>query len=91
MSDNDAEVRKNAIQDLTSLYHSMSTITIRLSKMIDDRDLEVRQTAKWALEQFNQMADSARSRSVEHSNVSIVAELGVELLLVLWVRDRGEE
>ena len=61
LEDENAEVRKNAIQDLTSLYQSMSSIILRLSKMIDDRDREVRQTANWALEQLGQMSDSVTS------------------------------
>ena len=61
LSDESAEVRKNAIQDLTSLYQSASSITLRLSHMIDDRDLEVQQTAEWALEQLGQMSDPVTS------------------------------
>jgi len=62
LKDDNTEVRKNAIQDLTSLYQSMSFVTIQLSKMADDSNLEVQQTAKWALEKFNQMSDAATSR-----------------------------
>lgn len=61
LEDENAEVRKNAIQDLTSLYQSMSSIALRLSKMVDDRNLEVRQTAKWTLEKFDRMSSSVTS------------------------------
>jgi|GEM_PF-2574261 len=62
LKDDNTEVRKNAIQDLTSLYQSMSFVTIQLSKMVNNSNLEVQQTAKWALEKFNQMSDAATSR-----------------------------
>ncbi len=60
--DDDPEVRKNAIQDLTNLYQSVSFVTIRLSKMVDDDELEIQQTAQWALEKFNEISDAAASR-----------------------------
>ncbi len=65
LGDERVEVRKNAIQDLTSLYHSMSLITVHLSKMTEDSDKEVQQTAKWALAQFKKM--SIPVASIEHT------------------------
>ncbi|MDJ0589465.1 MAG: hypothetical protein QNJ72_05635 [Pleurocapsa sp. MO_226.B13] len=56
LEDESAEVRKRAVRDLTVLYKSMSFVTVCLSKMTEDSDREVQQTAKWALEQFNQMS-----------------------------------
>ena len=50
------EVRKNAIKDLRYLYQSLSSVTIRLSKMTEDSNMEVRNTAKWALEQFEKIS-----------------------------------
>ena len=50
------EVRKNAIKDLTYLYQSLSLVAIHLSKMTEDSNTEVRDTAKWALEQFDKIS-----------------------------------
>jgi hypothetical protein len=56
LEDDSVEVRKNAIQDLTRLYQSMSLITVHLSKMTQDSNWEIQQTAEWALKQFKQMS-----------------------------------
>ncbi|MEM8830763.1 MAG: hypothetical protein AAGE96_15590 [Cyanobacteria bacterium P01_G01_bin.19] len=64
LEDEKVEIRKNAIQDLTTLYRSMSLITAHLLKMTEDSDQEVQQTAQWALEQFKQM--SIPIASIEH-------------------------
>jgi hypothetical protein len=56
LEDESVEVRKNSIQDLTRLYQSMSLITVHLTKMTQDSDREVQQTAEWALQQFKQMS-----------------------------------
>ncbi|MEM6520982.1 MAG: peptidoglycan-binding protein [Cyanobacteria bacterium P01_C01_bin.70] len=51
-----AEVRKNAIRDLTRIYGSLNQAGRSLghTSAIDD-DPEVRQTANWALDQLNKM------------------------------------
>ncbi len=66
LEDESGEVRKNAIQDLTTLYHSMFLITAHLSKMTSDSDQEVQHTAKCALKQFQQM--SIPVSSVQHTD-----------------------
>ena len=77
LKDEDARVRKNAIQDLTTLYHSMSTIIVRLSAMVEDSDLEVQQTAKQALKQFTQMSRAAASvESANHVDKDLVSDNG---------------
>ena len=56
LEDESVEVRKNAIKDLIYLYQSLSSVTIQLSKMTEDSNLEVQNTAKWALEQFEKIS-----------------------------------
>lgn len=68
LEDNNVEVRKNAIQDLTSLYCSMALITEHLSNMTKDSNQEIQQTAKWALKQFKKFSvpvTSTQSRENE--------------------------
>ncbi len=57
LEDENAQVRKNAIRDLTRVYDLMSQVTKRLSHAIDDTDQEVRETAQWALKQLNHMPE----------------------------------
>ena len=53
LQDNNPQVRKNAIRDLTRIYDLMSQISQMLCHAIDDGDSEVKETAKWALNQIN--------------------------------------
>ena len=55
LENENSQVRKNAIRDLTIIYESMSQVSKRLSEMIRDSDTDVQQTAKWALQQLQQM------------------------------------
>ncbi|MGF1539992.1 MAG: tetratricopeptide repeat protein [Pleurocapsa sp.] len=55
LEDDNPQVRKNAIRDLTRLYQLMSQVTKRLSRMTEDVDLEVQQTARWALQQLDRL------------------------------------
>ncbi len=55
LEDENPQVRKNAIRDLTRLYQLMSKVTKRLSQMTEDKDLEVQQTARWALQQLDRL------------------------------------
>jgi tetratricopeptide (TPR) repeat protein len=52
LNDENSEVRKNAIRDLASIYESLSQVNRRLLQMLEDSDLEVQQTAKWALQKL---------------------------------------
>lgn len=65
LEDERVEVRKNAIQDLTVLYQSMSSISVHLSQMTQDSDREVRQTAEWALKQLEQKSTLESVESIE--------------------------
>jgi vesicle coat complex subunit len=53
LQDKNPQVRKNAIRDLTRMYDIMSQISQMLCHSIDDADSEVKETAKWALNQLN--------------------------------------
>ncbi|WP_198648347.1 HEAT repeat domain-containing protein, partial [Cyanothece sp. BG0011] len=53
LRDNNPQVRKNAIRDLTRIYELMSQISQLLCHAIDDSDREVQETAKWAINQLN--------------------------------------
>lgn len=47
------EIKQNAIRDLAALYAFVAPITKQLARMQVDRDMQVRQTAKVAIEQLN--------------------------------------
>ncbi len=53
LQDKNPQVRKNAMRDLTRIYDLMSQISQLLCHAIDDADLDVQETAKWALNQIN--------------------------------------
>ncbi len=63
LADENAEVKKNAIRDVTALYKSIFPLTQCLSQMLGDKDQEVQQTVKWALEQFQQQLPPSPVRS----------------------------
>lgn len=51
----DAEVRKNAIRDLTKIFDSFKQSGKMLGHAAIDEDPDVKQTADWALDQLNKM------------------------------------
>ncbi len=55
LQDDNPEVRKNAIRDLTRIYELVVQISQMLGHATEDEDAEVRQTATWALEQLNRI------------------------------------
>lgn len=55
LKDNNPEVRKNAIRDLTRIYELLIQTSQMLGYAAEDEDPEVRQTATWALEQLNRI------------------------------------
>lgn len=72
LQDNNPEVRKNAIRDLTRVYDLVVQISQMLGHATEDEDPEVRQTASWALEQLSRIRRSqdidANVRSFAGSN-----------------------
>lgn len=55
MQDESAEVRQNAIRDLTRVYDMMSQISQILRLAVEDPDAEVQSTARYALNQMNRI------------------------------------
>jgi HEAT repeats len=56
LQDDSADVRKNAIRDLTRIYDLVAQISQMVQKCaIDDPEEEVRDTANWALKQLNRI------------------------------------
>ncbi len=55
LQDENPEVRKNAIRDMTRIYDLMSQAGTMLNHAASDSDPEVRQTATWAMDQLNRM------------------------------------
>jgi peptidoglycan hydrolase-like protein with peptidoglycan-binding domain len=53
LQDENPEVRKNAIRDLTRVYDSLGQVGRMLGHATADEDPEVRTTARWALDQLN--------------------------------------
>jgi len=49
------EVRKNAIRDLTRIYEMVNQISHLLHRATDDPDAEVQETARWAINQLNRI------------------------------------
>ena len=59
LQDDNAEVRKNAIRDLTRIYDLVAQISHLLNSALDDPDTEVQDTARWALKQLNRIRSNA--------------------------------
>ncbi|NJL85716.1 MAG: peptidoglycan-binding protein [Leptolyngbyaceae cyanobacterium SM1_1_3] len=55
LQDENPEVRKNAIRDLTRIYDVAAQVSQMLSHVAEDEDPEVRETARWALGQLNRL------------------------------------
>lgn len=55
LQDNNPEVRKNAIRDLTRMYELMHNVNQMVRYAVDDPDLEVRETAQWAMNQLSRI------------------------------------
>jgi HEAT repeat protein len=59
LQDESADVRKNAIRDVTRIYDLMSQISQVLRHASEDPDTEVRETARWAISQLNRVRGMA--------------------------------
>ncbi|GET41342.1 HEAT repeat domain-containing protein [Microseira wollei] len=55
LQDDNAEVRKNAIRDLTRMYESLGQLSQLLRHAVEDPDKEVQETARWALTQLSRI------------------------------------
>ncbi len=67
LQDDNAEVRKNAIRDLTRIYEIVAQTTQILCHAADDPNREVQETAKWAIGQLSQIRTNATLESLPPS------------------------
>lgn len=67
LQDESPEVRKNAIRDVTRIYDLMSQINQLLPHALDDGDVEVRETAQWAMNQLNRLRPLSETESLFNS------------------------
>ena len=63
LQDDNPDVRKNAIRDLTRVYDLVTQISQMLGHATEDEDAEVRRTAEWALEQLNRIREAPKLKS----------------------------
>ncbi|MDA0212806.1 MULTISPECIES: peptidoglycan-binding protein [Desertifilum] len=61
LQDNNPEVRKNAIRDVTRLYELVTHVSQLMRYAAEDSDREVQETARWALNQLNRIRTTANS------------------------------
>ena len=64
LQDPSPEVRKNAIRDLSRVYDTTVQLSHMLAHATQDPDLEVQETARWALEQLNRIRASSSPESL---------------------------
>ncbi|MEP0856199.1 HEAT repeat domain-containing protein [Trichocoleus sp. DQ-U1] len=55
LQDENPDVRKNAIRDLTRIYDTIGQVSNLLRHAAEDRDSEVQETARWAIGQLNRL------------------------------------
>lgn len=63
LQDENPDVRKNAIRDLTRVYDLVTQISQMLGHATEDTDPEVRRTAEWALGQLNRIREAPKLKS----------------------------
>lgn len=63
LQDDNPDVRKNAIRDLTRVYDLVTQISQMLGHATEDEDPEVRRTAEWALGQLNRIREAPKLTS----------------------------
>lgn len=76
LQDESAEVRKNAIRDLTRICDLVAQVSQLVSYALDDSDAEVRETARWALGQLNRIR--AKGDPPESSPDRLPPDLAIE-------------
>ena len=70
LQDDNAEVRKNAIRDLTRIYESVAQVTQMLCIAADDPNPEVQETARWAMNQLSRIRTSTTIENLPSSQSS---------------------
>ncbi len=71
LQDENPDVRKNAIRDLTLVYELVSQVSQLLSYSVNDPDPEVQQTAKWALTQLERIRNPKILNELPQSRTSL--------------------
>jgi HEAT repeat protein len=67
LQDESADVRKNAIRDITRIYDQMTQISQLLQYAASDADAEVQETACWALGQLNRLRTAPEQEQLKPS------------------------
>lgn len=67
LQDESADVRKNAIRDITRIYDLMTQVSQLLQYAASDTDEEVQETARWALTQLNRLRTVPELDQSNHS------------------------
>lgn len=67
LQDESPDVRKNAIRDVTRIYDAMAQISQLLHYATSDTDIEVQDTAHWALSQMNRIRSLPESEALSSS------------------------
>ncbi|WP_202924787.1 HEAT repeat domain-containing protein [Myxacorys almedinensis] len=73
LQDENADVRKNAIRDLTRVYDMVAQISHLLNQATDDPDKDVQETARWALGQLNRIRSTPTMEALPAVNHSVSA------------------
>ncbi|HEY9604334.1 MAG TPA: HEAT repeat domain-containing protein [Allocoleopsis sp.] len=74
LQDDNAQVRKNAIRDLTRIYEIVAQTSQILCNAADDPDPEVRETAQWAMSQLNRIRTLTTLDNLPSSPSTILTE-----------------
>ncbi|MEM9087811.1 MAG: peptidoglycan-binding protein [Cyanobacteria bacterium P01_F01_bin.53] len=80
LQDDNPDVRKNGIRDLTRVYELVVQISQMLGHATEDEDPEVRQTATWALDQLNRIRRSQDLDSTVRTFTGSTASPPIDLL-----------
>ncbi len=71
LQDDNPDVRKNAIRDLTLVYELVSQVSQLLSYSVNDPDPEVQETARWALTQLERIRNPGKLNELPQSRNSL--------------------
>ncbi|NJL23538.1 MAG: HEAT repeat domain-containing protein [Leptolyngbyaceae cyanobacterium SM1_3_5] len=61
LQDESPDVRKNAIRDLTRIYDSIAQTSQLLTHALSDGDVEVQETARWAMNQLSRIRSATET------------------------------
>ncbi|MBF2050906.1 MAG: HEAT repeat domain-containing protein [Elainella sp. C42_A2020_010] len=70
LQDESADVRKNAIRDMTRIYDLITQVSQLVQYAASDTDAEVQETARWALGQLNRLRALPELEQATHSTNS---------------------